>query len=147
MPQSYPPRSVQRQNDREARRSHSASRRSKESRIRHQPYDGYQAEQQGYYREERHKETSWHKLRGHLLAMFSEFIGTIMFLWFAFAGTQVAATTTQDAATNTTGLVYISLSFGLSLMVSVWAHYRISGGLFNPAVSCDCYNMAFSTLY
>lgn len=135
MPQSYPPRSVQRHNDREARRSHSGNRNSRDSRIRHQPFDGYQAEQQRPYREDRQKQTSWKTLRGHLLAMFSEFIGTIMFLWFAFAGTQAAAQTTQSAATNTTGLVFISLSFGFSLMVSVWAHYRISGGLFNPAVS------------
>jgi len=32
-------------------------------------------------------------------------------------------------------LLFISLSFGFSLMVTVWAHYRISGGLFNPAVT------------
>jgi aquaporin rerated protein, other eukaryote len=32
------------------------------------------------------------------------------------------------------GIVYISLSFGMSLLVVAWAFYRISGGLFNPAV-------------
>jgi len=65
--------------------------------------------------------------------MFSEFIGTTMFLWFAFAGAQ-AATQTSDVF-NTQRLMLVSLSFGFSLMVSVWAHYRISGGLFNPAVT------------
>jgi aquaporin rerated protein, other eukaryote len=32
-------------------------------------------------------------------------------------------------------LSYIALSFGFSLMVNAWVFYRISGGLFNPAVS------------
>lgn len=135
MPASFPPRSVQRHNDREARRSHSGTRHSRDSRVRHQPFDGYEAEQQGRYREERQKGKAWVTLRGHLLAMFSEFIGTTMFLWFAFAGTQAAAQTTADGVMDTTRLVFISLSFGISLMVTVWAHYRISGGLFNPAVS------------
>jgi aquaporin related protein len=32
--------------------------------------------------------------------------------------------------------LYISLSFGFSLMVNAWIFFRISGGLFNPAVLC-----------
>jgi hypothetical protein len=32
-------------------------------------------------------------------------------------------------------LLYVSLSFGFSLAVNCWVFYRISGGLFNPAVS------------
>jgi len=67
--------------------------------------------------------------------MFSEFIGTVMFLWFAFAGTQAAAQTSVDSEMDPQQLLFISLSFGLSLMVTVWAHYRVSGGLFNPAVT------------
>lgn len=31
-------------------------------------------------------------------------------------------------------VVYISLIYGFSLLVNAWAFYRISGGLFNPAV-------------
>lgn len=68
-----------------------------------------------------------------------------MFLFFAFAGTQVAnaksATPSQATTTNaTTGfdpavMLYISLAFGFSLMVNVWVFFRISGGLFNPAVN------------
>ena len=30
--------------------------------------------------------------------------------------------------------MYISLSFGFSLMVNAWIFFRVSGGLFNPAV-------------
>lgn len=32
-------------------------------------------------------------------------------------------------------IIYVSMAYGFSLLVTVWAFYRISGGLFNPAVS------------
>ena len=82
--------------------------------------------------------------KNHFVATVGEFVGTLMFLFFAFAATQVAnidTTTTGETTTNATPgfnpskLLYISLSFGFSLMVNVWIFFRISGGLFNPAVS------------
>ena len=82
--------------------------------------------------------------RGHIVAAIGEFAGTIFFLFFAFAGTQVAnissnpntGTTivTTVAQKNPAQLLYISLSFGFSLAVNAWVFFRISGGLFNPAV-------------
>jgi aquaporin related protein len=66
-----------------------------------------------------------------------------MFLFFAFAATQVANAGAQDVDTtdgtisqlpNTPVLLYIALAFGFSLAVNVWVFYRVSGGLFNPAV-------------
>lgn len=89
------------------------------------------------------------KWRNELVAMTAEFAGTFLFLFFAFGGTQVANTAAlySDAATagqqgnsitqtpNTSVLLYISLIFGFSLMVNVWVFFRVSGGLFNPAVS------------
>ena len=66
------------------------------------------------------------------------------FLFFAFAGTQVAntpQTTSGDQSTtlpqgpNPAQLLYISLCFGFSLAVNAWIFFRVSGGLFNPAVS------------
>jgi glycerol uptake facilitator-like aquaporin len=69
----------------------------------------------------------------------------ISFLFFAFAGTQVANAHSQTPAESTTTnatvgfspvvMLYIAISFGFSLMVNVWVFFRISGGLFNPAVS------------
>jgi aquaporin related protein len=66
-------------------------------------------------------------------------MGTTMFLFFAFAGTQVAnigagdnsnqSTTNADTGFSPIVLLYISLSFGFSLMVNVWIFFRISGGL------------------
>lgn len=84
------------------------------------------------------------RIRGHVVAMIGEFVGTLLFLFFAFAGTQVANVSSN---TNTNGtiittveqktpaqLLYISLSFGFSLAVNAWVFFRVSGGLFNPAV-------------
>lgn len=79
------------------------------------------------------------------VAALSEWVGTTLFLFFAFAGTQVAnaqsktpgeaTTTNATAGFDPVVMLYISLSFGFSLMVNVWVFFRISGGLFNPAVS------------
>lgn len=84
--------------------------------------------------------------RSHIVAMSGEFIGTFLFLFFAFSGTQVAKTTnkqiqtqaapaatTVDPGPNPAQLLYISLCFGFSLAVNAWVFFRISGGLFNPA--------------
>ena len=80
--------------------------------------------------------------RSHFVAMSGEFAGTFLFLFFAFSGTQVANTQTQSATTTTISqaanpaqLLYISLCFGFSLAVNAWVFFRISGGLFNPAVT------------
>ena len=83
--------------------------------------------------------------KNHFVAFIGEFVGTTMFLFFAFAGTQVANIgagvtsdkTTTGAATgfSPTVLLYIAVVFGFSLMVNVWIFFRISGGLFNPAVT------------
>lgn len=81
-----------------------------------------------------------------------EFVGTTMFLFFAFAGTQVANIGTSNNAQNSTTnantgfspivLLYIGIAFGFSLMVNVWIFFRISGGLFNP-VSLLIYSQYF----
>lgn len=117
MPSSYPPHSGRRSN------SGSRDRRARQQR----PFQDYEREEE--------KQSKWRQLRGHLVAAASEFIGTTMFLWFAFAGTQASAQNGASAASSSQGLLFVSLAFGFSLMVTVWAHYRISGGLFNPAVS------------
>ncbi|EMC93999.1 hypothetical protein BAUCODRAFT_217650 [Baudoinia panamericana UAMH 10762] len=83
-------------------------------------------------------------LKNHFVATLGEFVGTTMFLFFAFAGTQVANIGSSDATKSTTNqsngfspivLLYVGISFGFSLMVNVWIFFRISGGLFNPAVT------------
>ena len=80
--------------------------------------------------------------RNEAIAFLGEFAGTFMFLFMAFAATQVANAAAPPTENNTlsqfpnsANLLYISLAFGFSLAVNVWAFFRISGGLFNPAVS------------
>ncbi|KAL4994038.1 hypothetical protein BDV10DRAFT_197873 [Aspergillus recurvatus] len=75
--------------------------------------------------------------RNNFIAMSGEFVGTFLFLFFSFAGTQVANTPkpVDGAPPNTNALLYSALAFGFSLMVNIWAFYRVTGGLFNPAVT------------
>lgn len=76
-------------------------------------------------------------LRNNLLCVSGEFVGTFMFLFFSFAGTQVSNTPmpAEGSYPNTSNLLYSALCFGFALTVNVWAFFRITGGLFNPAVS------------
>jgi len=36
---------------------------------------------------------------------------------------------------NTASLLYIATTFGLSLVVNAWVFFRISGSIFNPAIT------------
>ncbi|KAI9813921.1 MAG: hypothetical protein M1826_002354 [Phylliscum demangeonii] len=84
-------------------------------------------------------------VRNHFIAMTGEFAGTFLFLFFALSATQVANSTNTPPgnatsiplplAANPAQLLYISLAFGFSLAVNAWVFFRISGGLFNPAVT------------
>jgi aquaporin related protein len=80
------------------------------------------------------------RVRHMVISIIGEFVGTYLFLFFAFAATQVANTppSSIDDPASTSTLLYISLAFGFSLMVNVWIFFRISGGLFNPAVGVSC---------
>lgn len=77
------------------------------------------------------------RVRHMFISMIGEFVGTYLFLFFAFAATQVAnmAPSRTEGLPNTSTLLYIALAFGFSLAVNVWIFFRISGGLFNPAVA------------
>ncbi|KAJ0108405.1 hypothetical protein J7T55_005382 [Diaporthe amygdali] len=73
--------------------------------------------------------------KNHIIAALGEFVGTTMFLFFAFTGTAVATVAPANPGFDISVQTYIALCFGFSLMVNVWVFYRISGGLFNPAVT------------
>ena len=71
-----------------------------------------------------------------------EFVGTTVFLMLAFGGVQ--ATMSEQADSGASGLgvsrvMYISLSFGLSLLISAWLFFRVTGGLFNPNVTATMF--------
>lgn len=75
------------------------------------------------------------RAKNHFVASLGEFTGTLMFLFLAFAGTEIVMVNSVPAANEIVKLLYISLCFGFSLMVNAWIFFRISGALFNPAVS------------
>ena len=66
-----------------------------------------------------------------------------MFLLMGFLGHSMAVSqSTQSVqgdsnatATASQQVVFISLAYGFSLLVTAWTLYRVSGGLFNPAVT------------
>lgn len=78
-------------------------------------------------------------LQKHLVAASGEFCGTFMFLYFSFAcqimlHTQRSETSLENGGFSAQMNIHTALVYGFSLLVNVWAFYRISGGLFNPAV-------------
>jgi len=78
-------------------------------------------------------------LEGHIVAASGEFVGTFMFLYFAFAGqlmiiNQASDRSILNGAASSQQNIFVALVYGFSLLVNVWAFFRISGGLFNPAV-------------
>jgi aquaporin related protein len=76
-------------------------------------------------------------IRDHFIAATGEFVGTFFFLYFAFACHIMAFNQADGKAPNgslaSQTVIFISLGYGMSLLVSVWVLYRVSGGLFNPA--------------
>ncbi|KAK2614657.1 hypothetical protein N8I77_001463 [Diaporthe amygdali] len=86
-------------------------------------------------------------VRGHLVAMIGEYLGTTMFLFFGYIAAQTAnekQDITLRASIGAAGapagpsllqISYISAVFGLSLAANVWIFYRVSGGMFNPSIA------------
>lgn len=83
------------------------------------------------------------KHRGHLTAFLAELAGTFLFLFFSFGIAQVANTPAPSGDDNTSAtalpsvakIFFIASGFGCSVAINVWLFYRVSGGMFNPAVS------------
>ncbi|RPA97990.1 aquaporin-like protein [Choiromyces venosus 120613-1] len=86
--------------------------------------------------------------KNYALAMFGEFLGTFLFLFFAFGGTQAAKINHNGsgsfpkdptrAVPTPELLLYVSFCFGFALTVNVWVFYRVTGALFNPAITLGC---------
>lgn len=79
-------------------------------------------------------------LRHHLVAALGEFVGTFLFLFFGYASHSMIATAERPTPEglrdgySAQATVFIALAYAMAILVTVWAMYRISGGLFNPAV-------------
>lgn len=79
------------------------------------------------------------ELRKHFVAASGEFVGTFLFLFISFLGHSMSVSQAADVGPNggksNQTVVFISISYGISLLVTAWTLYRVSGGLFNPAVT------------
>lgn len=86
-----------------------------------------------------HEKRKLSTLTTHLVAAVGEFVGTFMFLYFAFACqimlvNQAAERAIGNGLASSQQNIFTALVYGFSLLVNAWTFYRISGGLFNPAV-------------
>ena len=83
------------------------------------------------------------RVRNRLIAMLSEFVGTFMFMFIGIGGNSTvindAAVKLQwgegSPAADPAKILFIATTWGMAVTVNAWAFFRISGGLFNPAVT------------
>ncbi|GAA6030334.1 hypothetical protein JCM8097_009053 [Rhodosporidiobolus ruineniae] len=89
--------------------------------------------------------------RDELVAMITEFVGTTMLLFFISGGVNTAKLLTTSVtgspqvfdgegnnpggAYNTDSLMYISLVTAFTYSIILWMFYKVTVGLFNPAIS------------
>jgi len=80
-------------------------------------------------------------VKSHSTAVLGEILGTAIFLFIAEGAAKTAnlartATQTQtNAPLDSQTIMMIATAFGLGLLVTAWMFYRITGGLFNPAIT------------
>ncbi|KAG6833111.1 hypothetical protein H0H87_011219 [Tephrocybe sp. NHM501043] len=80
----------------------------------------------------------FNNLRADLQAAVLEFVGTAFFLLLGLGGIQAstgARLMSNNQASDVEQVLYISTCMGISLLVSAWLFFRVTGGLFNPNVS------------
>lgn len=96
-------------------------------------------EEKGFAHRGRRRSLRLGPMQAHFVAAVGEFVGTFLFLYFSYAGNAMvvnqASARGPNGSMSSETVVFISLAYSFSLLVNVWAFYRISGGLFNPAVS------------
>lgn len=71
--------------------------------------------------------------RNWAIQSLAEFLGTAMFLYLAVGGAD--AVTSGVAGRSALGSLGAAFSFGIGLVVTAWALFRISGSHFNPAIT------------
>lgn len=82
------------------------------------------------------------RVKGHAVAFFGELAGTFLFMLFGQGALnsvndapKTGENVSQNLAADSSKLLFISLAFGFSLAINAWIFFRVSGGLFNPAVT------------
>jgi len=85
-------------------------------------------------------------LRDDAISGAIEFLGTTTFLLLGLGGVQAAVTSSASSraaaapgAKSPDEIMFIATSFGLALLTSAWTFYRVTGGVFNPAVALSLF--------
>lgn len=102
-------------------------------------------------------------IKNEIVAAVGEFVGTFSFLLLALgiatiAGQQNLTVKTKGQVVDAGGasaggsldasqLMYACLGFGLSLAVNAWIFFRVSGSLFNPAITLGLFLCGALTWY
>jgi len=83
--------------------------------------------------------TGRQRFHDDVVAALGEFLGTVLFLLLGLGGIQAAI---NDSAAGSGGSgasveqrLYIAASMGLSLLITAWFFFRITGAFFNPQIS------------
>ncbi|QIX00200.1 hypothetical protein AMS68_005717 [Peltaster fructicola] len=79
-----------------------------------------------------------HSLYAHGVAWLTEYIGTVFFLFLALSGQQAAfsaAGSVTSSGANAAALLYASLAYAFAFAVASWIFFRVTSGLFNPAIA------------
>jgi aquaporin related protein len=82
-------------------------------------------------------------IRNRSIAMFSEFVGTFLFMLIGLGGNSTVINAPAKAVQYGGGdmmadpakIIFVATVWGMAVTVNAWAFFRISGGLFNPAVT------------
>lgn len=74
-------------------------------------------------------------VKNNIIMVMSELVGTFLFMFTGLGGNSAAITLSSNDPTNPVKYLFIAASWGVSAAVNAWVFFRISGGLFNPAVT------------
>ncbi|KNG48894.1 hypothetical protein TW65_04305 [Stemphylium lycopersici] len=82
-------------------------------------------------------------IRNRSIAMLSEFVGTFLFMLIGLGGNSTIINDpamelqyeSGEVSANPAKVLVIAVIWGVAVTVNTWTFFRISGGLFNPAVT------------
>lgn len=89
-----------------------------------------------------HSSSSDKGFKQDMIACLGEFAGTTMFIFLGLGciktaqDSQTAVQTETVTTLSNQALIFIAVGMGMSLLVTAWVFYRITGGLFVSIFNC-----------
>ena len=74
-------------------------------------------------------------IKNALISVLSELVGTFIYMITGLGGTSAAINLTANDPNHALRYLFVSLAWGMATLTNAWLFYRISGGLFSPAVT------------